>query len=224
MSINSNWYYAQNYKQQGPEDLEHIKYLIKSRQLDEDTLVWHQSLSEWTAANRLGIFNPGAQKPNKETTTNIIEPDVEFVEQNADTRDSNAFLTSPWNSLRRFIARSIDSSIIIFILGVFFKFNIASFPSLIVCFIVTIFAHAYCQSRWGTTPGKTVMGYQIRANNGNKMSFQQAIERETQIAWSGLGFGIPLYSLYTLLRSYLLLRSSGHTSWDKKCNTVVSYK
>src|SRR5713101_2684813 len=47
------WFYVQDDKRQGPVDVQHIVHLVVTAVLSPAALVWHQSLAEWTEAERV---------------------------------------------------------------------------------------------------------------------------------------------------------------------------
>jgi len=55
---------------------------------------------------------------------------------------------------------------------------------------------------WGTTPGKWCFGLHIDSENGGKLSFASALDREWDVLRYGWGFGIPFWNLWCLYRSY----------------------
>ena len=55
---------------------------------------------------------------------------------------------------------------------------------------------------WGTTPGKWCLGLKVESENGGKLCFNAALEREWDVLRYGYGFGIPLWSCWRLYRSY----------------------
>lgn len=66
---------------------------------------------------------------------------------------------------------------------------------------------------WGTTPGKWCLGLAVESENGGKLSFASAIEREWNILRYGYGFGIPIWNYWRLYRSYREYRE-GEPDWD----------
>jgi RDD family len=79
-------------------------------------------------------------------------------------------------------------------------------------------------SSWGTTPGKALSKIQLRCQNGSKLSYSQALNRSFLVAVKGLGLGLPLISLVTLVNSYNDLTKNGKTSWDRDGNFSVSHQ
>ena len=219
VDMQQGWYYVENHKQQGPIDLVELAHLFKSRKLPLDTLVWHNSLTDWVTANSREEFNPQPSKGFHAEPPSPM-PSAPSARRKSITPSSG----HPW---RRYFARAIDTALLVpvfsLITGILpigpadYRFNI-----LVIAF--AILAHAALQSSWGSTPGKAMLGYKVRTRNGDKLSFKQAIDREARIAWHGLGLGIPLYSVYTQFKAFSNLNNTGETSRDKADDLVVTHR
>ena len=55
---------------------------------------------------------------------------------------------------------------------------------------------------WGSTPGKWCLGLEVESENGGKLSYASALEREWNVLRYGYGFGIPIWMHWRLYRSY----------------------
>lgn len=67
----------------------------------------------------------------------------------------------------------------------------------------------------GTTIGKAIFGIRVRKLDGSGLGFATSFAREFKVWFVGLGLGVPLLSLATMLLCYNVLVSNGQTSWDK---------
>lgn len=79
-------------------------------------------------------------------------------------------------------------------------------------------------SSWGTTPGKWLFKTHLRDASGNKLKLPQAAGRSLAVWIKGLGLGIPIVTLFTLLSAKSELTNQGITSWDKDGSFVVTHK
>jgi len=93
-----------------------------------------------------------------------------------------------------------------------------------ICFISLIFLEAFCLSTFGTTPGKWLLREELITINGDKITFKKAIKRTIHLWLTGLGLGIPVISLFTILASYSRLKGQGETAWDEKGGFIVRHK
>ena len=66
----------------------------------------------------------------------------------------------------------------------------------------------------GTTPGKALLGMRLRRSDGGKMTYGEAFSRYLYMLWSGLGFGIPIWSWVQLYRAFRRCRDGEPQPWD----------
>ncbi len=92
--------------------------------------------------------------------------------------------------------------------GLLYPFNLFALISI----------EALMLTAWGTTPGKYLFAISITDNNGDLLSFFSALSRSFQVYLKGLGLGLPLVSIITLIISYRTLVHGkwGKTTWDYK--------
>lgn len=76
---------------------------------------------------------------------------------------------------------------------------------------------------FGQTPGKWLMGIRVRRRDGRRMTLPTALKRELRVWMRGLGFALPVVSLYTLAMSHGDLKNEGITPWDKSLDLDVQH-
>lgn len=76
----------------------------------------------------------------------------------------------------------------------------------------------------GTTIGKWVFGIRVTDAAGRSIGLVQAGLREAAVFLKGLGLGIPIVSLITMIAGYRMLKHDGATSWDYERPWVVTYR
>ncbi len=91
--------------------------------------------------------------------------------------------------------------------------------TLIYIFVESIII-AYC----GSTLGRWFLKTSLRNNEGNTLRYSEAFSRSFSVWWQGLGAGIPIISLITMLVSLQDVNKNGKTSWDRSGGFVVSHK
>ncbi len=87
-----------------------------------------------------------------------------------------------------------------------------------------VFVESAMLARWGTTPGKAILKVRLRKSTGDKLSFPEALSRSGKVWVRGLGLGIPIVNLVTLLHGYRRLKERGITSWDEEEHLRVSHQ
>jgi len=132
---------------------------------------------------------------------------------------------------RRFFARMLDLSImdmIIFtVLSLIFRVNLLHIGELtqwllgILGWILLIPAEALMLSRFGTTPGKFIMGISLELADGRKPSFGDAASRTWDVFARGMGYTIPIYNLIRLWRCRKEALESGVMEWDRHYILIV---
>jgi uncharacterized RDD family membrane protein YckC len=79
-------------------------------------------------------------------------------------------------------------------------------------------------SNTGTTPGKWIMGMRVRRNGGERLSFARALNRFVRVWFIGMGAGVPLLTLITMLIARAKLAADGVTGWDERLDSVVHHR
>jgi uncharacterized RDD family membrane protein YckC len=89
--------------------------------------------------------------------------------------------------------------------GVFIGFHALTFTVL----------EAFCISKFGSTPGKALMGIRIRNIIGSRLSYRSSLKRSALAMLAGMGLGIPLISLITHFICARTPSDDGHVFWDR---------
>lgn len=133
----------------------------------------------------------------------------------------------PW---RRYFARMLDYRLISALLQVLivvilrirpFEANAVTILNYAAYLLaVPIFAALLCHT--GTTPGKWVMGIRLENVNGGRLSGGEALYREGRIIRHGLGFCIPVLTLWRMYRSYKDEREGTEQFWNEDTEIIYS--
>lgn len=140
----------------------------------------------------------------------------------ADDRSPQLF--KPW---RRYWARSFDLFLysmvwIAFEIGVLNidvvlrpQTLIRNFGEWLMPFVLMLIVEPFFLSRWGTTPGKWLLGLRVTYHNGRLLSYSEAAARTESLFVHGLGLGIPFYTLLRQYLSYRELHNGLRMRWDE---------
>jgi len=130
---------------------------------------------------------------------------------------------SPW---RRFFARMMDISIYSLLLDsvLVLLFNMITsnrnvLESLLYTAVVTIIMllmEPLLLMKFGTTPGKALLGLVVRTPEGNKLSYTEGFRRTFGVIRYGLGFELPIYNLIRNYKSYKILEEKETLPWDEE--------
>jgi uncharacterized RDD family membrane protein YckC len=101
---------------------------------------------------------------------------------------------------------------------------LAAAMEIVAAFMVFALWEPLFLSNTGTTPGKWIMGISVRTRDGAKLSLPRALARFVTVWFVGLGAGIPLLSLVTMLMARAKLINDGVTGWDEQLDCVVEHR
>lgn len=126
--------------------------------------------------------------------------------------------TNPW---RRWFARVFDYLFFILLLQVFTRITPFKLTSLHPnFFVITLFCWVFIETvlihLMGTTPGKWLLSMQVADHEGKLLSWRDSLNRSLSVWWLGMGAGLPLVCLVTMIVAAVKLSNNGVTSWDKR--------
>lgn len=131
---------------------------------------------------------------------------------------------------RRFFARSLDEALctalwIMFLLalnvkpstdGAAMRFTHTLMGSLILLALEPLFL-----SKFGTTPGKWILGLSVTDVDGNRLSYGDAAQRYLRVWLYGSALDIPGFSLWRLYRSYDACNKGEVLPWETDSALVL---
>ena len=126
----------------------------------------------------------------------------------------------PW---RRYFARDIDLAICgaiwlaVYALGLHWNPPDNIWVTLLNVYVewgLLLLLEPLCLHFWGTTPGKAVFGISIRGENGEKLTWIEALNRTWQVFDRGCGYMIPIYNLWRQWKSYRACEEGEREPWE----------
>ena len=233
------WFYGKGGDPIGPHTPSEMRELFASGDLEARNLVWTEGMENWVEARTLDFLRPGppsSQPPAHEETDTpcpietIDEPDLDPPRRDFSPREFlNAEVQKQGPQVRpwvRMFARVIDMD-----LGCTFIFMTSGNPDLVENMFMPqylmyflfgwVLMETCLMSTWGTTPGKWLLKIQVTDATGGKLELAQAFLRSLQVWIRGMGMGIPILSLITLMMSHGRLVQDGSTRWDQLGNFKV---
>ncbi len=158
------------------------------------------------------------------TTSTVEEFSQVPVKPNVTSREGK---TRPWV---RYWARSFDYYLFsvpwLFLVSIGQEPGLSSGNSLVSAMIIVflwMFIEAWLLSYYGTTPGKWLFRTRLSHPYGRQITYLQALVRSMKIWMRGLGIGIPIVSLITLIVAYTRIERRGVTSWDHEGDFAISH-
>lgn len=94
----------------------------------------------------------------------------------------------------------------------------------IVSTIIYPFIEAMLIKSYATTPGKALMGFRVLTEDGKKLSTPISLARAYRCYLLGLGLGIPIVVLATMIHQFGRIEEKGITSWDEALDLTVNTK
>ncbi len=147
----------------------------------------------------------------------------------------------PARALMRFGARAIDTYIFImvalfvlaFVMGLMaedrpgYSEHASIKPLIMLPLPVFLCAWALVEavfiSTWGRTLGKFIFGIKVTDADGYLLSIGDALGRSFNVWIKGLGCGLLIIPLITLIYSFVSFQNRGTTSWDRDGGFIVQY-
>lgn len=137
----------------------------------------------------------------------------------------------PW---RRYFARMLDilvnGAVSFFVIGLVSNFifpeysdnflNILETPfgrffDISLTILFSLFLTSLLIGLTSSSLGKYIFGIKVVNQKNKKMGYKMALIRELQIYYKGLGLGLPIISVVTMIVAYRKLLMTGKTTWDR---------
>lgn len=135
----------------------------------------------------------------------------------------------PWV---RFWARMLDYTIMGFVLYIVLGVLALFLPVPFWLFglvglltpLIWVPIEAWFIALWGATPGKALLKVRVGQEGKVHMPYGHAIHRAWSVWIRGVGLGLPIVMLVTMIVAYSKLTIHKVTTWDKKLDTQVKHR
>lgn len=240
LEINRN---DNGYREYNEEDIKILKRIKLLRMLDisieEIKNIQNQSYLLTDVLNtHLEILKNEKIKIDSSSFTclTMLEDQVDYQTLDADyylnkIKEMNLeqdILPKVYEPYKRFFARTLDLSIYSFFWSILFVYlfnvdfnnnNLSLIPILIMLSILEVFTMLFLEpillNKFSTTIGKWVFGIYVQDDNGNNLSFSQALYRTYQVIKYGYGYFIPIYQICRLYHNYQTCKSKNDLIWEE---------
>ena len=129
---------------------------------------------------------------------------------------------APW---RRWFARSMDYSLYAALVHIFVyvvggvsplheNSGWESLAYLLMAYLLMLFIEPLLLSRFGTTPGKALLGLYVQDINGGRLRYSEALDRTASMMWRGQGWGIPVYGWIREWKCYSAVSDGKMLPWE----------
>lgn len=227
-----SWYVRRGEYEIGPLGEDALRALVGTGQITHDTRLWREGLSHWTAASALpSVLGPRAAAPCTPSPRPVIAATSASDDALAPSMAGVTLnqLATPWC---RYWARSVDvtaGALLVLVLIASIRPSLltqwAATPGRewIVGLLLLPFAFAMDASiHWalGNTPGKAMAGIKVLQEGGARtLSAWKYLGRNFGVYVFGLGLGLPLISLVTLVFGYRRAAAGAVSRWDRLCGS-----
>jgi len=186
--------------------------MLDRGEIDAMTKVWTDALDDWVSVSEVEHFNLSSL--DEAPSIDILDKKVIYARET----DDEGVKPRPWI---RFWARMIDYSLLALAITLissalgFFFLPMQPLFWMVILF-VWVFIEALFITCWGSTPGKWLLCVSVRDEFQHKLKFSDALSRSFSVWWLGMGVGLPIVSLITMVVAAVKLSNTGMTSWDRR--------
>ena len=156
------------------------------------------------------------------------QPEAQRLYHPAEQADQRSYAFTPW---RRLFAYNLDYNLCLLllyaVLELGFHVNITKGSGLLsllyayLALILQVLIEPWLLHRFGTTPGKAIMGIYIETESGERPTCAQARARTWKRFWYGLGANIPIFGLVRMWqKGYRPCRDCESCAWDSENELV----
>jgi len=198
----------------GPLHDYEVRSRIERGELTPTTPAWHEGLPAWKPLVEISLFEREFDRPPEPRDTPYAPPAAELDQPPPPDRPV---------LVRRFLARWFDLYLYAGLLwivmwavradiGVMLRNAWVIFLQYVPWFVLETFL----LHRFGTTPGKWLLGLKVVNNDSSLLSLAQAARRSAQVLCIGLGFGWAWGGLTLVCQfmSYFTAMRFGRPLWD----------
>jgi uncharacterized RDD family membrane protein YckC len=205
----------ENGEKSGPLPDFEVRSRIRAGVLTGETPAWHDGLADWRPLADIPLFARDFETPEESPTQ-----DEPYSPPQSPTPPPLPDQSSP-HLIRRFWARWFD----LYLYSGFWWLGMWAAGRdigavlqnvwLILFQYLPWFAiEAYLVHRFGTTPGKWLLGIRVRNNDGSPLALGTATRRSMRVLFLGIGLGWGILALLCQLMAFFTTRRLGKPLWD----------
>ena len=210
-----DFWIIKNGERAGPYPDYEIRAKIQHGDLEPESNVWREGMDAWMKLEDLELFRDEFAKrdPRSESKPS---PDLDLEKEPvAKEPKPKAYL------VRRFWARWMDLMaygslwwLALYFSGRDIQAAMSSIWILLPMYLPWFLLEAWLLHRFGTTPGKWLMGLRVRNEDSSLLTLPAATKRSMRVLVSGIGFGWGLLAPICQVMSWFTTRRIGKPIWD----------
>lgn len=221
-------YWIADKKKCGPVTVPDIISRVQMGELSPDTKCWHAGCEQWMPLRELPALVDFLAEKNAEAEQeppHSPEAPVASEPERPAGLPENAvrvYLPSPAS---RLLARLVDMSLYtaVFYTATYLRqisFDPALLPSNPLVWLGFVVLEALLVYFLGGTPGKFLLGIQVRRVGEEPMTLGSSLSRALMVFIGGMGMMVSILPLFMMGFSWWQLRTRGMTMWDARCRTL----
>ena len=201
----------ENGEKTGPLHDFEIRRKIEASELVSTTLAWHEGLESWKPLAEIALFS---------REFDLLKERNEKRSEPSET-PRRATQSSDPHLVRRFWARWFDLYLfagfwwlVMWITGRDIGATHANPWILLFLYVPWFVIETILLHRFGTTPGKWLLGIRIVNDDGRLLSLRAATRRSARVMFLGVGFGMGILSIICQVLALVITRRQGRPLWD----------
>lgn len=194
-----------------------VRRKIESGEFGSSTMAWHEGLATWMPLGEISLFEREFKLPSAESAEEPAQAPVPppLPDQPYPVNPEGPHLA------RRFWARWLDLNLYsaVFWLALWASGrdlqSAMSDPLVILPHYVPWFVlEIILIHRFGTTPGKWLLGLRVLNGDGSRLDLAQSTKRALGVFVMGIGLGWDILPLFCMVISLVVTRRTGKPLWD----------
>jgi uncharacterized RDD family membrane protein YckC len=202
----------QNGEKIGPIHDFEVRKKIEAGELAATTPAWHEGLPAWKPLVEISLFEREFDRP--------IDPPEAPPEQVTEAPVPPP-LPDRLFSLRRFWARWLDLYLFaglwwyaMWATGRDIGSALSNVWVIMLFYVPWFVVEAILLHRFGTTPGKWLLGIRVVNNDGSHLNLADATRRSARVLFVGIGFGLDIVTMVCQIMAYFTTKRLGRPIWD----------
>jgi uncharacterized RDD family membrane protein YckC len=214
----------QDGEKRGPMPDYEVRRRIASGEFDAKTPAWHGGMDGWKTLGEMSIFEREFQLP----FNGIGEPPQEEIDEDIEVPRPPPLPQKP-AFIRRFWARWFDLYayaglwwLALWAVGQDIGATLMNPWIILGQYIPWFVIETLLIHRFGTTPGKWLLGLRVTNDDGSPLSLADATRRSSRVLFIGIGMGWGLVAIICQLLAFFTTRKFGRPIWDQAGGHRVS--
>lgn len=207
----------QNGVKTGPFQDYEIRNRIADGQIEIDQFAWHEGLPGWVKLREIDLFRDDLERAQRDKKDSF-----EYVGPVDQMRPPDVVSLSGKRHLaRRFWARWLDLMVytaiwwlLMYVAGRDIGAIILNPWMQLSIYLPWFMIEAWLLHRFGTTPGKWLLGIRVVNDDDTTLTLKSSIWRSVRVWIAGIGFGWGLLSVLCQAMSWFTARRIGKPVWD----------